>query len=161
MILDFRVYGVAQQMGSKRAFVPRGWTRPIVTDSNRNLKSWQVLIRECASAAIAKRPRAERQLLLDGVRLTAAFYLPRPQSLPRRVVCHTKAPDIDKLVRALADALAGVVFRDDAQIVDLIATKRYAPAGEIPHVDIRVEPIAGVSSVAVVNVNAPLFASLQ
>lgn len=154
MTLAFRVYGVAQGMGSKRAFVPKGWTRPIITDSNRNLKSWQQLVTESAAEAILALPPAERTLLLEGVRLTVAFYLPRPKTLPKRVTAHTKAPDLDKLVRGLSDALTRVVFRDDAQICDLIAMKRYAAAGAIPHVEIRVEPSAGVVPLAT---DQPLF----
>jgi crossover junction endodeoxyribonuclease RusA len=87
---------------------------------------------------------AERGLLLEAVRVTLAFYLPRPQSLPKRVTAHVKAPDLDKLTRAVFDALTGVVFHDDAQVVDLVATKRYACAGDPPRVDIRVEPAAAV-----------------
>jgi crossover junction endodeoxyribonuclease RusA len=83
-------------------------------------------------------------LLLEGVRVTMAFYLPRPQSLPKRVSAHVKAPDLDKLTRAVFDALTGVAFHDDAQVVDLVATKRYACAGDPPHVDIRVEPVVAV-----------------
>jgi len=158
MTLEFRVYGVAQQMGSKRAFVPKGWTRPIITDSNRSLKSWQVLVSEAASTALHALPPAERGLLVDGVRLTVAFHLPRPQSLPRKVTAHTKAPDIDKCVRGLADALTQVVFRDDAQIVDLVAMKRYALPGEPPFVDVRVEPSAGILPVPM---NLPLFAGVR
>jgi Holliday junction resolvase RusA-like endonuclease len=154
MTLEFRVYGVAQQMGSKRAFVPKGWTRPIITDSNRSLKSWQVLVSEAASTALQALPPAERALLADGVRLTVAFYLPRPKTLPKRVTAHTKAPDCSKLVRSLEDALTAVVYRDDAQVCDLIAMKRYAPPGAIPYVDVRVEPSAGVLPVPQ---NLPLF----
>jgi Holliday junction resolvase RusA-like endonuclease len=155
MTLEFRVYGVAQQMGSKRAFVPKGWTRPIITDSNRNLKSWQLLVSEAAGQAILQLPATERTLLLEGVRLTAAFYFPRPKSLPKRAMAHCKAPDLDKAIRGLSDALSHVVFRDDAQIVDLVAMKRYAAPGELPHVDIRVEPSAGIVPLAV---DQPLFA---
>jgi crossover junction endodeoxyribonuclease RusA len=37
------------------------------------------------------------------------------------------APDADKLARAILDGLcAGGAFRDDGQVVDLIASKRYA-----------------------------------
>jgi len=146
--LEFRVIGVAQQMGSKRAFVPRGWTRPIITDTNRNLKSWQTLVAEGASHAIQQLPASERTLLMEGVRLTVAFYLPRPKSLPRRVTAHTKAPDVDKLARSLGDALTRIVYQDDAQIVDLIAMKRYAPLGQSPYVDVRVESTAGVVPLA-------------
>jgi crossover junction endodeoxyribonuclease RusA len=144
VILQFRVIGVAQQMGSKRAFMPRGWTRPIITDSNRNLKAWQQLVMECAHGAVLKLPKARRDLLCDGVKLTVAFYLPRPKTLKKRTTAHTKAPDVDKLVRAVGDALTQVVYLDDAQVVDLIAMKRYAEYGDVPHVDIRVEPSAGV-----------------
>jgi Holliday junction resolvase RusA-like endonuclease len=154
MTLEFRVYGVAQQMGSKRAFVPKGWTRPVITDSNRNLKSWQTLVAESASHALAQLPTPERELLVDGVRLTVAFYLPRPKSLAKRVTAHTKTPDVDKCIRALSDALTKVVFQDDAQICDLVAMKRYAPPGGIPYVDVRVEPSAGVVPITT---DQPLF----
>lgn len=144
MTLEFRIVGVAQQMGSKRAFVPRGWSRPVITDSNRNLKSWQQLVSQAASHAVQQLPANERGMLLDGVRLVVAFYLPRPKSLPKRLTAHTKAPDLDKFVRALQDALTGVAFQDDSQVCDLVAMKRYAGLGEAAHVDVRVEPCAGV-----------------
>lgn len=144
MRLTFRVIGIAQQMGSKRAFIPKGWTRPIVTDTNRNLKSWQQLVAEGASHAIQQLPASERAVLTEGVRLAVAFYLPRPKSLPRRMTAHIKTPDLDKCVRSIQDALNQVAFRDDAQIVDLVAMKRYAVPGEVPYVDICIEPCAGV-----------------
>jgi len=36
------------------------------------------------------------------------------------------APDIDKLLRAVSDALTGVGYMDDAQIVEVYASKIYA-----------------------------------
>jgi crossover junction endodeoxyribonuclease RusA len=152
MRLEFTVYGVAQPMGTKRAFMPKGWTRPILTDSNRSLKSWQLLVREAANAAIHQLPAHERGLLLGGVRLTLACYLPRPQLLPKRVTAHTKAPDLDKLTRGLADALTQVVYRDDSQIVELVASKHYAPSGDVPHMDIKVEAVEEIPRAV------PLFA---
>jgi hypothetical protein len=43
---------------------------------------------------------------------------------------HTKKPDADKLFRAVGDAMTGIVFPDDAQIVQFWARKRYALLGE-------------------------------
>jgi crossover junction endodeoxyribonuclease RusA len=154
MTLEFRVNGIAQQAGSKRAFVPKGWTRPVLTDSNRNLKSWQQLVADQASHAIEDLPMNDRALLLDGVRLTVAFFLPRPKSLPKRVTCHTKTPDLDKALRAIGDSLSGVCYRDDSQIVEIVAMKRYAAPAAVPHVWIRVEPSAGVLTLAS---DQPLF----
>lgn len=37
----------------------------------------------------------------------------------------TVQPDLDKLIRAVSDALTGVCYRDDSQIVEIHARKRY------------------------------------
>jgi crossover junction endodeoxyribonuclease RusA len=154
MTLAFRVYGIAEGMGSKRAFVPKGWTRPIVTDSNRSLKSWQQLVREAAADAI----RQQTWTLLEGpVRLLVAFYFPRPKSLPKRVVANTRSVDVDKLARAVADALTGLVYRDDVLVCELLAAKYYAAASEVPHVDVRVEPTVGQRPSEWPQAPAPLF----
>ena len=44
---------------------------------------------------------------------------------------HTTAPDLDKLTRAVLDALTGVLYLDDKQVIELHARKQYAlyPAG--------------------------------
>jgi Holliday junction resolvase RusA-like endonuclease len=154
MRLQFTVVGVAEQAGSKRAFMPKGWKRPILTDGNPRLKSWQQLVAEAAHVAIMQLPSAERAMILGGVRLMIVFYLPRPVSLSYKVTAHTKKPDIDKCVRAIQDALSRVVFTDDAQVVDLIAMKRYARGNEVPHVDVVVEPSAGVE---LLPADVPLF----
>jgi Holliday junction resolvase RusA-like endonuclease len=70
------------------------------------------------------------------VEVHATFHFPRPKAhyrtgkhadtlrddAPRFV--QTK-PDLDKLCRAVGDALAGVLVRDDAQIVQWVANKMY------------------------------------
>jgi Holliday junction resolvase RusA-like endonuclease len=110
--------------------------------ANPKTKNWQQLVADGASQAIQALLVAERGLLLSAVRVTLAFYLPRPQSLPKRVTAHVKAPDLDKLTRAVFDAFTGAVFHDDTQVVDLVATQGYACARDPAHVDIRVEPAA-------------------
>ena len=155
--LVFTVYGEAQPQGSARAFTPKGWSRPIITSDNADLKSWRQLVAEHASGAVAKLPPAERSLLLEGVRLTIAFYLPRPKSLPKRVTAHTKKPDIDKLVRACCDALTAICFRDDSQVCELVTAKHYASEGVPPHVDIRVEATAATDPIRVPAAPLPLL----
>jgi crossover junction endodeoxyribonuclease RusA len=55
--------------------------------------------------------------------------MPRPKSLPKRVTHMTKKPDIDKLIRAVLDALKGVAWCDDSQVVSVYASKRYGQPG--------------------------------
>lgn len=138
MSLTFTVHGVAQPKGSARAFVPKGWTRAVVTSANPKNKGWQQLVSEAASRALD----AEAWPLAAGpVRLMVAFYLPRPKSLPKRVTAHLKKPDLDKLTRSVKDALTKVVWNDDSQVVQLKATKAYAADGESPRAVIVVTPL--------------------
>ena len=63
------------------------------------------------------------------ISLDCAFIFARPKSLPKKVVDHTKKPDLDNLLKALKDAMTGIVWHDDAQIVSLSARKDY---GDVP-----------------------------
>jgi len=66
------------------------------------------------------------------IRCEIEFILPRPRTLHRKVQHPAKRPDLDKLVRAVLDALLYLVYEDDSQVVHLITEKRFAFAGESP-----------------------------
>jgi Holliday junction resolvase RusA-like endonuclease len=73
---------------------------------------------------------------LQGALIMAmVFHLPRPKSLPKKVIEHTKKPDLDNLVKAVKDALKGICYHDDSQIVSLRAEKVYS---EITGVEITI-----------------------
>ena len=129
--VSFRVVGIAQPKGSTRAFIPKGWSRPIITSTNPNLKDWQQSVAGAAQQHVT-------ELFVGPVELSVWFFLPRPKSLPRNVVAHLKKPDLDKLVRAVKDALTGVAWRDDSQVVTLHAVKVYAEGHTPPCVDVRI-----------------------
>lgn len=135
MIVEFFALGIPQPQGSTRAFVRRrrrtGRLYAAVTSDNARLKPW----REAMSWAAA---RARRAAGLDGpatgpVCVAATFWLPAPARLRVKVrrgvevACITK-PDVDKLLRGLLDALSGVVYADDSQVVAAYAQKRYTVA---------------------------------
>lgn len=130
--VSFRVIGIAQPKGSTRAFTPKGWTRPIITSDNPKVKGWQQLVAEQAQGVAAK-------LFTGAVALTVTFYLLRPKSLAKRVQEHTKKPDLDKLVRSTKDALKGVLYQDDSQVVYIAARKVYAAPGMPACADIRLD----------------------
>jgi crossover junction endodeoxyribonuclease RusA len=62
------------------------------------------------------------------------FVLPRPVSTPkRRTPPAVKRPDVDKLARAVLDALTSAgALADDSQVVDLHPIKRLAELDETP-----------------------------
>lgn len=135
MYLSFDALGVPAPQGSKR--VVRGH----LIDANApRLRPWRALMTEAAITAMAASGHPTPTLV--PVAVSARFYFPHPKGhygtgrnaeilrarAPQYVAVR---PDLDKLVRALLDALTGVVWRDDAQVVSLRAGKEYAdyPAG--------------------------------
>lgn len=127
--VEIYVPGTARPQGSKR-HVGNG----VLIESSKALAPWRTTVAWHAAQAYRAAP------LLGAVHLTAEFVLPRPKRLPKRLPTppHTTKPDTDKLIRAVMDALSGVVYRDDSQVIDLHPTKRYAELDEQPGARIRV-----------------------
>lgn len=124
---SFFVPGEPVTEGSTRAFA--SGQRVVVThDRGRELDQWRLRVARVAEAAARKAGWEPRH---DGpVAVTATFLLPRPKSVPKtRKWPHTK-PDLDKLQRAVGDALSPYkrpgVLRDDSRIVEWRASKCYA-----------------------------------
>lgn len=136
--LSFTVEGEPVPQGSARAFTPKGWRRPVITSDNPRLKDWRTVV--ALAAGNVSETELGGEILTGPIRLALTFRLPRPASLAKRVTEHTKKPDIDKLCRAIGDALASVIYRDDAQVIELVARKTYAPGAA--GVDIVVEEVS-------------------
>lgn len=89
---------------------------------------------KAAIAATVAEFRAGEPATREPVQLFCRFYFVRPLSHLKKSGGLTKSappamtrnPDIDKLLRAVLDALTGVLYVDDAQVVQLAAVKRYA-----------------------------------
>lgn len=122
--------------GSMKAFVIRGGNRAgraAVTSDNPKLKSFR---QEVAIAAIQAKqglfedsPELEDQPTIFGkhepVRVRMEFYFARPPSIPRKRLQMVVKPDLSKLLRAAEDALTGIIYADDAQIVRASIHKSY------------------------------------
>lgn len=118
--VEFTVYGTPQPKGSARAF-KRG-QRIIVTSDNPSLAKWESVVRFEAQRIVAKDPR----LFEGAVELAVTFHLPRPASVSAKRRPHpTTRPDLSKAIRGIEDPLSGVLFRDDAQVVAIKASKVY------------------------------------
>ena len=139
--LRFVVLGRPQGKGSKRPIMQAGRLR--VIDANANARPWALAVSTVAHEAYAG------QLIHGPVSVAITFYFAHPKghygtgrnagtlrlAAPREM---TTTPDVDKLARCALDALTGIVIRDDAQIVDLHAGKRY---GEPERAEITIREI--------------------
>ena len=121
-MITFTAYGTPIPQGSTKAFMRPGMKFPIVTADNAKTKPWrQAIVDACRSLLAGRQP-------LEGpVEVRVVFYLPRPKSAPKRITEPSKKPDLDKLARALGDAMTTAgVWRDDAQVISTLARKAFA-----------------------------------
>ena len=112
-----------------------GWTQMFTPKEMRGYKEavgW--------TAKTVQRGRAP----FDGpVEMHLVFYLPVPRTWPLRrqdaaldgKLLPAVRPDLDNYVKAIADGLNRIVYKDDCQIVRLEAEKRY---GNPPQVWVRI-----------------------
>jgi len=138
MRLSFPVYGTPAPKGSLVAKVPtdkRGFPlrykktgRIIVFQEESNAKRLKLWMAAIAKEARKAMKAADLPLITGPVVVSCLFQFERPKchygtgrnryrvkaSAPRH---HTQIPDVSKLIRAVEDAMTGVVYVDDAQIV--------------------------------------------
>jgi crossover junction endodeoxyribonuclease RusA len=151
-MIEFFVPGAPVPAGSKRAFPIRGRDGALhvgMADmGGRRGEDWRAAIRLAAAQTVQL---TATEPFTGPLRLSLWFLLARPRShrgnrgllLPRAPTFPTTRPDVLKLARAVEDACTGIVWRDDAQIVDEDLHKLYADGGAPLGVRVRIAPLAG------------------
>lgn len=132
----FRVHGKPVTQGDLKPFQNKKTGKIHTTHANSSkLKPWRV------NVGWAAREAWRSEAVSGPVRVSVVFRLQRPKShfgtgkniaavKPSAPVEHTQVPDVDKLARAILDALTGVIFEDDKQVCGLHLTKRWVEEGE-------------------------------
>jgi len=130
MLVEFFVPGIPKPGGSKKAFAIKGKNgklRTVVTDDCKTSKDWRSAVVEACMKVFNGPPT------LQPLRLRINFYMAYrkgdfnkkgelKQNAPK---WHDKRPDCAKLIRAFEDALTGILWRDDSQVVSIHATKEF------------------------------------
>lgn len=103
--------------------------------------AYEGLVAMAGHEAMAGRAPIEGALRLG---MVATFQVPASWSKKKTAAALEGAvrpagrPDADNILKAIGDGLNGVVWRDDAQIVEVSLSKRY---GAVPGVSLTVEAI--------------------
>lgn len=124
---------------------PRGKGRPRFTRGGIAFTDAKTRNSEAFIKLVASEAMAGRKLLEGPLRATLLAYFDVPKSMPKRdrpsaldgSLRPTKKPDADNILK-LIDALNGVVFKDDSQIVEASIRKFYA---ETPRLEIYIVPM--------------------
>jgi Holliday junction resolvase RusA-like endonuclease len=125
--IQFTVYGQPVAQGSKKVI-----GKNVIEMADVRLRTWRQDV-----AGAAKEAMAGASAYTEPVDVRLMFFLPRPQNhfgtgrnaeklKPSAPVAPAVHPDLDKLTRAVLDALTGIAFRDDKQVVGMTVTKLYA-----------------------------------
>jgi Holliday junction resolvase RusA-like endonuclease len=133
-MISFKVDGIPRPGGSKNAFKNPRTGGIIVTEAGKHTAQWR---KKCAAEA---RLAWQGKLLSEPLSLEVTFSFQRPRShygsgknstllKPSSPQHHTSKPDTTKLLRALEDALTGIIWVDDSQVVHQSATKKWDTAG--------------------------------
>lgn len=137
VIADFVVHGRPEPKGSWSIYQPPNGRARLIpaynvkrkdgtrSDARERYAAWT----RAVTAAATVWQLSHRRKLVDNepLRVEIGFFLPRPVSTPKRIPYPIRKPDLDKLARLALDCLtqAGLIT-DDARIVELVVSKRFA-----------------------------------
>ena len=130
--ITFEVAGLPAPQGSLKSF--RAKSGAVITkDSNPRTKPWKEAVTADASAAVHAAGLTHPAWRDGPIRVAVTFRLGRPKHhygarglLPSAPPFPITTPDLDKLARAILDALTGIAYRDDSQVVVLEVEKVFA-----------------------------------
>lgn len=124
-VFSFEVLGESHPEGSTKAFYIPKLKRTVTTHQNqKELEAWRSRVATEAQKAL---PPSWSCDTVSHYGLEVHFVLSRPPSVPRHLRLRPIVkPDLDKLARAVGDALTGIVWVDDAQVVGMSVTKDYS-----------------------------------
>lgn len=98
--------------------------RVVTLADAKTLGAWTQAVKWAAKSAGVTVIDRNKPVMLD-----VLFMFVRPKSAKDRQ-WHTVKPDLDKMLRAVKDALTGVAYEDDAQVVRVVAMKGYGMEAE-------------------------------
>lgn len=135
------VLGRPRPQGSMRTLVPKRGSQPITIPSDQGIYKYRADIQ-----TTWMRVFGDPKPLEGAITLHAAFIFRRPDSHylqpaptkkrgkrevlkgPHEDVHYISTPDVDKLARAVGDALTGFAYYDDKQVSSLWVDKRWGDA---------------------------------
>jgi Holliday junction resolvase RusA-like endonuclease len=134
-MIQFTVYGEPVAQGRPRATMINGHIRMYDPKKSRDFKEYVKLV--------ASEHRPEK--LLEGpISLVVKVYKPTLKSFSKKKKAAAEAgqlrptskPDVSNYLKLIEDALTGVIWKDDSQIIDCSISKYYS---ETPRTEIQIK----------------------
>ena len=134
MSIIFTIPGEPVAKGRARSFIRAGHVAHYTPDKTARYEN---LVKLAAQQAMGDTVPAEGACKLI---VRAFFSIPKSWSLKKQraaalgEIGHTKRPDLDNVLKAIKDGANGVAWKDDSQVVSVLASKCYG----VPRVEVVV-----------------------
>jgi Holliday junction resolvase RusA-like endonuclease len=137
-MIAFTVYGNPVAQGRPKFSSHGGFTRAYDPKNSKDYKDYVKL------AATEHAPAA----LLEGpIGMVLTVYRSTPKSFSKKKSAQAEAgqivpttkPDVDNYLKGVKDALKGVIWKDDSQVVEVFARKRYSAR---PRIEVKIKELS-------------------
>ena len=110
-------------------------------DTKKNILNKEAIRQQYELASISQFGRVAKASAHTPVKVRVETYSELPKSRPKSIESEedTYKPDIDNVIKLVLDALNEVAWKDDAQVVGVIAYKHERFRGENPHTDVTID----------------------
>lgn len=138
MMIQFTVYGEPVAQGRPKFSTAGGFPKAYDPAKSRHYKDYvRLAATEHAPAVPLEGPLG---MVLTVYRSTPKSFSKRKAALAEDgKLTPTTKPDVDNYLKGVKDALKGVIWRDDSQVVEVYARKRYSAR---PRIEVKIKELS-------------------
>ncbi|WP_308722469.1 RusA family crossover junction endodeoxyribonuclease [Paenibacillus polysaccharolyticus] len=137
-MITFTVYGEPVPQGRPRASTQGGFVRMYDPEKSKDYKDY---------VRLAAAEHAPNVLLEGPLGMMLTVYRSIPKSFSKKKVIQAEAgeirpvskPDVDNYLKGVKDALKGIIWKDDSQVVEVFAQKRYSAR---PRIEVKIKDLS-------------------
>jgi Holliday junction resolvase RusA-like endonuclease len=127
--IEFTVPGEPVAKGRARSFVRNGHVAHYTPEKTARYENLVRLAAQQAMAGLAPIEGPVHLVVHACLSIPVSWSLKKQRAAAVGEIFPTKKPDLDNIVKAIKDGMNGVTWRDDAQVVQVVASKAYGQAG--------------------------------
>lgn len=138
-MIQFTVYGEPVAQGRPRASAATGFVKMYDPEKSRDYKDYvRLAAREYAPVALLEGPLGIAVTAYRSMPKYLSKYPAKAAAAERGDILPVTKPDADNYLKGVKDALKGVIWKDDSQVVDAFVRKRYSAR---PRIEVKIKQL--------------------
>ncbi|WP_339294367.1 RusA family crossover junction endodeoxyribonuclease [Paenibacillus sp. FSL W7-1279] len=137
-MIQFTVYGEPVAQGRPKFSTAGGFVKAYDPAKSRDYKDY---------VRLAASEHAPARLLEGPIGMMLTIYRSMPKSFSKRKAEAAEAgelrpttkPDVDNYLKGVKDALKGIIWKDDSQVVEVFVQKRYSSR---PRIELKIKELS-------------------